>query len=291
MRDIVIVKGGGDIATGIANRLYQSHFNAVILELDKPTVVRRTVAFAQSVIQNSPVTVEGVTAKVVTLDEVHEVLSSGQIPVLLASEPFLVKKVIDTLKPVAVVDAIIAKRNLGTRITDAPVVIGVGPGFIAGLDVHAVVETNRGHDLGRVIYQGAASNNTGIPGNVGGFTIERLIKSQNAGKFVGCREIGDQMAAGEVVGYIDGVPVKVAITGILRGLLQTGLTVKSGMKLGDIDPRCRREHCFTISDKARAISGGVLEALLHCRGNNRAYMVSNLPMDCSGIKSNYFNGG
>jgi len=291
MRDIVLVKGGGDIATGITNRLHQSHFSAVILELDKPTVVRRTVSFAQAVIQNSPVTVEGVTAKVVTLDEVYEVLSSGEIPVLLASEPFLVKQVIDTLKPVAVVDAIIAKRNTGTQITDAPIVIGVGPGFIAGLDVHAVVETNRGHNLGRVIYQGAASDNTGIPGNVGGFTIERLIKSQNAGKFIGCREIGDTVAAGEVVGYIDGVPVKVAITGMLRGLLQTGLMVKSGMKLGDIDPRCRREHCFTISDKARAISGGVLEALLHSMGNNGAYTVSNLPMDCSGYKSNYFNGG
>ena len=290
MRDIVIVKGGGDIATGITNRLHQTHFRAVILELDKPTVVRRTVSFAQSVIQNSPMTVEGVTAKVVTLDEVPEVLSIGQIPVLLASEPFLVKKVIAKLKPVAIVDAIIAKRNIGTQITDAPIVIGVGPGFIAGLDVHAVVETNRGHNLGRVIYQGAASDNTGIPGNVGGFTIERLIKSQNAGKFIGCREIGDKVAAGEVVGYVDGVPVKVAITGILRGLLQTGLTVKTGMKLGDIDPRCRREHCFTISDKARAISGGVLEALLHNMGNNGAYTVSNLPMDCVGYKSNYFNG-
>lgn len=291
MRDIVIVKGGGDLATGIATRLYQSHFSAVILELDKPTVVRRTVSFAQSVIQNSPVTVEGVTAKVVTLDKVHEVLSGGQIPVLLASEPFLVNKVIDTLNPVAVVDAIIAKRNTGTQITDAPVVIGVGPGFIAGLDVHAVVETNRGHNLGRVIYQGAASDNTGIPGNVGGYTIERLIKAQKAGKFIGCREIGERIAAGDVVGYIDDAPVKGAISGILRGLLQTGLTVKSGMKLGDIDPRCCREHCFTISDKARAIGGGVLEALLHSMGNNRTHTVSNLPMDCSGIKSNYFNGG
>lgn len=263
MKKIVIVKGGGDLATGIAHRLQQSHFSVVILELDKPTVVRRTVAFAQAVIQNAPVTVEDLTARVVTLDEVHAVLSVGQVPVLLASEPSLVKSVISVLDPVAVVDAIIAKQNTGTKITDAQLVIGVGPGFTAGIDVDAVVETNRGHDLGRVIYQGAASKNTGIPGDVGGFTIERLIRSSNAGIFTGCREIGDSVAADEVVGHVGKVPVKAAIAGIVRGILQNGLLVKSGMKLGDVDPRCRREHCFTISDKARAIGGGVLEALLH----------------------------
>ncbi len=268
MSNLVIVKGGGDIATGIAHRLHQSNFCVVILEIAKPTVVRRTVAFAQAVIQNSPVTVEGVTGKLATLDEVQAVLSIGQIPVLVASEPSAVKQFIAVLKPVAVVDAIIAKRNIGTQITDAPVVIGVGPGFTAGTDVHAVVETMRGHDLGRVIYQGKAIANTGIPGEVGGFTLERLIKAPVAGIFSGCREIGDTVAAGDVVGDIDATPVKVAINGVLRGLLQNGLVVEKGMKLGDVDPRCRREHCFTISDKARAVGGGVLEALLHLVPSN-----------------------
>lgn len=263
MSNLVIVKGGGDIATGIAHRLHQSNFSVVILEIAKPTVVRRTVAFAQAVIQNSPMTVEGVTGKLATLDEVPEVLSSSQIPVLVTSAPSATKQFIDTLKPAAVVDAIIAKRNIGTEITDAPVVIGVGPGFTAGTDVHAVVETMRGHDLGRVIYQGNAIENTGIPGEVGGFTLERLIKAPVAGIFNGCREIGDMVTADEVVGYIGTTPVKVAISGVLRGLLQSGLAVEKGMKLGDVDPRCRQEHCFTISDKARAVGGGVLEALLH----------------------------
>lgn len=266
MSNLIIVKGGGDLATGIACRLYQSNFHVVILEIAKPTVVRRTVAFAQAVIQNSPVVVEGVTAKLAKLEEVQTILANGQVPILLASEPASVQQVIATLKPLAVVDAIIAKRNTNTKITDAPIVIGVGPGFTAGTEVHAVVETMRGHDLGRVIYEGRAIENTGIPGEVGGFTLERLIKAPAAGTFTVCREIGDIVAQGDVVGHVNDTSVKVAIAGVLRGLLQNGLVVEAGMKIGDVDPRCRREHCFSISDKARAIGGGVLEALLHWRG-------------------------
>lgn len=268
MDNIVIVKGGGDLATGIAHRLYQSHFNVVILEVAKPTVVRRTVAFAQAVIQAAPMTVEGVTARLAMLEEVEKVLASSQIPILLASEPPEVRQVIADLKPIAVVDAILAKRNLGTHITDAPIVVAAGPGFTAGEDVHAVVETMRGHDLGRIIYHGTAIANTGVPGEVGGYTIERLIKSPAEGIFVGCREIGDTVAAGDIVGYVGDIPVKVNITGVLRGLLQSHLAVTQGMKIGDVDPRCRREHCFSISDKARSVGGGVLEAILHLRGNH-----------------------
>ena len=268
MDKIVIVKGGGDIATGIAHRLHTSHFAVVILEIANPTAVRRTVSFAQAVIQNAPVTVEAVTAELATLAAVPEKLAAGRIPVLLASEPQEVQQVIATLKPVAIVDAILAKRNTGTRITDAPVVIGAGPGFTAGEDVHAVVETMRGHDLGRVIYHGTAIANTGIPGEVGGFTIERLVRSPADGVFVACREIGDTVAAGDIVGHVGDTAVKVNIAGILRGLLQSRLTVTRNMKIGDVDPRCRPEHCFTISDKARAVGGGVLEALLHLRGNH-----------------------
>lgn len=268
MDKIVIVKGGGDIATGIAHRLYQSHFDVVVVEIANPTAVRRTVSFAQAVIQQAPMTVENVTARLATLGEVPELLAAGQIPVLLASAPAALHQVIAALKPVAIVDAILAKCNLGTHITDAPVVIGAGPGFTADEDVHAVVETMRGHDLGRVIYHGTAIANTGIPGNVGGFTIERLIKSPADGVFVACREIGDTVAAGDIVGHVGDTAVKVNLAGVLRGLLQNNLTVAKEMKLGDVDPRCRREHCFSISDKARAVGGGVLEALLHLRGNH-----------------------
>ncbi|SDE66186.1 selenium-dependent molybdenum cofactor biosynthesis protein YqeB [Sporomusa acidovorans] len=260
MRDLVILKGGGDIATGIAHRLYQSRFAVVITEIPRPTVVRRTVAFAQAV-ANGQAVVENVAARLVALREVPAALAAGFIPVVVDEAAACVAE----LKPQAVVDAIIAKRNTGTRLTDAPVVIGVGPGFEAGTDVHAVIETMRGHDLGRVIYRGTAIDNTGIPGDVDGYTLERLIKAPADGVFMACRTIGDQVSAGEIVGHVGETPVKVTISGVLRGLIQAGLTVSQGLKIGDVDPRCRREHCFTISDKARAIGGGVLEALLHLR--------------------------
>ncbi|QDR82186.1 selenium-dependent molybdenum cofactor biosynthesis protein YqeB [Sporomusa termitida] len=258
MNKLIVIKGGGDLATGIAHRLYKSRFNIVITELPRPTVVRRTVAFAQAVVDGEAV-VEGVTARRVTAEAIGPTLAAGCIPVVVDA----VARYVSVLRPQAVVDAIIAKRNTGTMLTDAPVVIGVGPGFTAPVDVHAVIETMRGHDLGRVIYQKTAIANTGIPGEVGGYTRERLIKAPVAGEFTGCREIGATVQAGEIVGYVGGVPVAVAITGVLRGLIQSGLTVTKGLKIGDVDPRCRPEHCYTVSDKARAIGGGVLEALLH----------------------------
>ncbi len=258
MNKLIIIKGGGDLATGIAYRLHQSRFRVVITELPSPTVVRRTVAFAQAVIAGQ-VVVEGVTAKLVKVEQVPATLAAGAIPVVVDPGAHCV----GVCQPQAVVDAIIAKRNTGTHKTDAPVVVGIGPGFTAGVDVHAVIETQRGHNLGRVIYQGTASANTGIPGAIGGYTLERLIKAPAAGIFTACRAIGDTVAAGDIVGYIGDRPVSVVIAGVLRGLIQEGLTVVEGLKIGDIDPRCRLEHCYTISDKARAIGGGVLEALLH----------------------------
>jgi xanthine dehydrogenase accessory factor len=261
MHNIVIIKGGGDIATGIAHRLYQSRIPVLITEISKPTVVRRTVAFASAVIKGQTV-VEGVTARLVSLAEAHRTLADDCIPVVLDDSAACVA----TLKPRVVIDAIIAKRNTGTKITVAPVIIGVGPGFTAGVDVHAVVETMRGHELGRVIYQGQAIANTGIPGEVGGYTLERLIKAPADGIFTACRDIGDKVIAGEVVGQVAGIPVQVTISGVLRGLIQTGTSVSKNMKIGDVDPRCWREHCYSISDKARAIGGGVLEALLHFGG-------------------------
>lgn len=261
MRNLVIIKGGGDIATGIAHRLYQSRIPVIITEIPAPTVVRRTVAFATAVTAGEAI-VEGIAARLVKPAEALNTLADGCIPVIVDAAA----DCISSFSPQAVVDAIIAKRNTGTRLTDAPIVIGVGPGFTAGEDVHAVVETMRGHELGRVIYQGQAIANTGIPGEVGGYTLERLIKAPADGLFTAFRDIGDDVAVGDVVGQTGACEVRTAIGGVLRGLILSGSKVTKGLKIGDVDPRCRREHCYSISDKARAIGGGVLEALLHLGG-------------------------
>jgi xanthine dehydrogenase accessory factor len=260
MTQLVVIKSGGDIATGVAHRLHRSGFNVVIIELPQPTVVRRTVSFAQAVFSDE-VRVEGTIARKVKFDEIEATMAMGCIPVLVDPDAVFVK----LLKPQVVVDGILAKYNTGTQIMDAPVVIGLGPGFTAGFDVHAVVETMRGHDLGRVYYEGAALEDTGIPGEIAGYTVERLLRAPTTGVFSSSCNIGDLVIAGEVVGYVANREVTAAITGILRGLIQDNLVVNEGMKIGDIDPRCRREHCFTISDKARAVAGGVLEAILHMR--------------------------
>lgn len=257
MNRLVIVKGGGDLATGIAHRLYRSGFDVVITEIAQPTVIRRTVAFASAVYEGK-CTVEGVTAVKAKPDEVNRWRLSGAIPVVIDPACELARQI----NPWGLVDAILAKYNIGTRITDAPVVIGVGPGFTAGVDVHRVVETMRGHDLGRVLSSGSAEPNTGIPGNIGGYTLERLVLAPQAGTFSPVKKIGDMVDTGEVLGYVDESPVRASIHGVLRGLLYGGLPVGARMKIGDVDPRAKREHCLTISDKARAIGGGVLEALL-----------------------------
>ncbi len=257
--ELVIIKGAGDLATGVAHRLARSRYGVLMLEIAQPTVIRRTVSFAEAVYLGE-CQVEGMTAKLAeSAWAAAAIIEAGKIAVLVDPE----WKSLKTLNPRAVVDAIIAKRNLGTKLSDAPVVIGVGPGFTAGMDVHAVVETERGHDLGRVILSGTASPDTGIPGEIGGYGVERLIRSPAGGIFQGIRQIGDVVKAGETVATVDRTPVKAAIDGVLRGLLRSGLRVNPGFKVGDVDPRCTREHCFTISDKARSVAGGVLEALLH----------------------------
>ena len=192
----------------------------------------------------------------------RETLAAGYIPVLVDPEG----RSIPTLRPDALVDAILAKRNLGTRITDAPAVIGVGPGFTAGADCHAVVETMRGHTLGRVIREGSAIPNTGIPGLVGGFAGERVLRAPAAGVFHPLRDIGDAVTEGEILATVEGKPMAATLTGTLRGILPEGTEVFPGMKAGDIDPRCQRSHCFTASDKALAVGGGVLEAILALTG-------------------------
>ena len=255
---LVVMRGGGDIATGIALRLHRSHMAVVICELPAPTSIRRTVSFSEAM-RLGETAVEGVTARRADLEEIPDLLERGEIPVL--ADP--AGSCIRALAPDAVVDAVLAKRNLGTTMDMAPAVVAAGPGFTAGEDCHAVVETMRGHYLGRVIYSGSALPNTNVPGLIGGYAGERVLRAPADGIFQGARQIGDRVRSGETMGYVAGVPMACTIDGILRGLLADGVAVTKGMKSGDVDPRCEPAHCACASDKALAVGGGVLEALLH----------------------------
>lgn len=262
---LILIKGAGDIATGIAVRLKNAGIQVVMTEIAIPTTVRRSVAFSRAVYEGSAV-VENITARLV--------LDFAQIPAVLQQDeiPVLIDPRCEVLKSIhfdAVVDSILAKKNLSTDPTQAPMVIGVGPGFSVPQDCHCVIETQRGHDLGRCIYQGCAAKNTGIPGEIGGYTVERLLRAPCDGIFHPILAIGDAVKSGQIVAMVDDQPVTAQIDGIVRGLLQDNVPVKTGMKSGDIDPRGCYEHCFTVSDKARAVGGGVLEAILHLGLQNR----------------------
>jgi xanthine dehydrogenase accessory factor len=268
--DLVVVRGAGDLATGCILRLVRSGFRVAALESARPSSIRRTVCLSEAVYQGRA-EVEGVAAvRVAGAAEARELLAhagpAGPVPVLV--DPQCESLV--ALAPTALVDAIIAKRNLGTRIGMAPVVVALGPGFEAGVDADAVIETNRGHDLGRVLLDGRAEPDTGAPGLIAGMGRERVLHAPAAGVAENLRRIGDTVRAGEPVLRIagpDGVAVLEApIDGTLRGLIRTGFPVHAGMKVGDVDPRGRRDHCFSVSDKARAIAGGVLEAVLMLGG-------------------------
>lgn len=256
---LVVIRGAGDIATGIALRLHRAGIHLILTDLPQPTAVRRTVCFSEA-IRLGEVQVEDVTARLAhSPQEALELTRQGTVAVLADPEGAC----IPALKPDGVVDAILAKKNLGTRMDMAPVVIGVGPGFTAGTDCHAAVETKRGHTLGRVLYTGSPIPNTGVPGNIGGYTVERVLRAPADGIFEPKLEIGALVKAGDVAGMVNGQLMLCTIDGCLRGLLQAGVPVHKGMKSGDIDPRCKPEHCLTASDKALAVGGGVLEALLH----------------------------
>ena len=255
----VLIRGAGDIATGVALRLYRSHMEVVMTDLPAPTAIRRTVCFSQAIVLGRTVVEDVTAANAANAAEAEALLAQGIVPVLADSEC----RCRQALRPDAEVDAILAKRNLGTAITDAPVVIGIGPGFTAGTDCHAVVETMRGHTLGRVIYDGAALPNTNIPGLIGGYAGERVLRAPADGVFHQILNIGDEVKAGDIAGEVDGQPMRCTIGGVLRGLLADGTPVHKGMKSGDVDPRCRPEYCTTASDKALAVGGGVLEAILH----------------------------
>ena len=260
------IRGAGDLATGIALRLYRSGFDIIMSDIAVPTTVRRTVAFSPAV-YTGETQVEGITGKLCeNISMIDTVIESGCIPVIVDPSGEIMKE----YKPDIIVDAIIAKANIGTKITDADIVIGVGPGFEAGVDCHAVVETKRGHNLGRVIWSGSAYPNTGVPGNIGGYTVERIIRATADGVFSTKVNIGDFVKAGDLLAYCNETPVYANIDGIVRGLLQDGVKVKKGMKSGDVDPRAEREYCFSVSDKASAIGGGVLEAILSKISGRRA---------------------
>lgn len=260
-----MIKGAGDLASGIALRLHHSGYQVVMTETAVPTTVRRTVAFSPAVYLGET-TVEDVSGRRCnTLGEVESALREGVIPVVIDGPA----QIRNQWHPDAVVDAIIAKVNTGTAIGDAAAVIGVGPGFYAGRDCHCVIETKRGHYLGRCIWSGEAIANTGIPGSVGGFGIERLLRAGADGVFRGTVGIGARVKQGDIVAYVDDVPICSAIDGIVRGILQDGVVVKKGMKAGDVDPRCAPDHCYTVSDKARSVGGGVLEAILCLPGRGR----------------------
>jgi xanthine dehydrogenase accessory factor len=255
---LIVVKGGGDMATGVALRLHRAGLRLLMTEIAAPTVVRRSVAFAEAVFAGET-TVEDVRARRCADLAEAVALDPEVIPVLVDPGATVVRQ----LRPTVLVDGIMAKRNLGTRIDDAPVTIAIGPGFVAGKDVHAVIETQRGHYLGRMILQGSAEPDTGVPGNIGGYTRERVLRAPADGRLVEPAPIGAQVGPGDTVAWVDGQPIQAAIPGTLRGLLREGIAVSAGMKVGDVDPRAERAHCFTVSDKSLAVGGGALEAVFY----------------------------
>jgi xanthine dehydrogenase accessory factor len=231
-----------------------------MLDLRTPLAVRRGVSFCEAIPEGEK-EVQGIRAKAVqTPEKIESAWKEEKIPVLIDPSG---EKTRDFLRPDVLVDAILAKENTGTKMNDASLVIGLGPGFTAGKDVHLVVETNRGHHLGEVVFEGAAEPDSGIPGEIGGFATERVLRAVQPGIFHPRVSIGDSVGEGSVVAGVDDCPVIAGVSGMVRGLLRDGTKVKKGMKVGDIDPRGKRQYCFTISEKARAIGGGVLEAILY----------------------------
>ncbi|MBP1745156.1 MAG: hypothetical protein H6Q58_2134 [Firmicutes bacterium] len=258
--DIVVVRGGGDIATGTIYKLRKCGYRVLVLETENPTAIRRKVSFCEAV-YDGKAEVEGVTAKLVSsLEDISLCWEEGTVPVAVDPNGVL----IGILKPLAVVDAILAKKNLGTKRDMAPITIALGPGFTAGSDVDVVIETMRGHSLGRLIFDGSAIPDTGIPGEIAGHSEDRVIKSPAAGIIEAAAGIGDTVSKGDVIARIGTCEVRATIDGILRGVIRDNSSVFKGMKIADIDPRLdEKPNCFFISEKARNIAGGVLEAILY----------------------------
>jgi len=255
----IVIRGAGEMATGVAWRLYHAGFRRILmLERPAPLAVRREVCFCEA-LRHTTMTVQGVEAVSASVKwDIGQAWHREKIPVLV--DP--AARSLYRFRWNIFIDAALAKTNLGTTLDDAPLVIGLGPGFTAGTDCHAVVETNRGHDLGRVIVSGAAQADTGVPAEICGYSIERVLRSPASGRFKSARRIGDRITAGDLVGRVGDADVVALISGVLRGLIMPGTQVTQGMKVGDIDPRGDAAACYTISDKASAIGGGVVEAVL-----------------------------
>lgn len=262
MKKIILIKGAGDLASAVAIRLHRAGYKIVMTDIAVPTAVRRTVSF-NKIIYDSECIIEGIESKLAkNIQDIYKITDENKIAVIV-DENAEIRKL---LRPEVLVDCIIAKKNINTKIDDADLVIGVGPGFTPKLDCDCCVETKRGHFLGRVFWNKTCEPNTGIPGNIGGYSTERIIRATDHGKFIPKMKIGDMVEAGALVAYVktidgDMVPVNSKISGVIRGLLQEGVSVHKGMKSGDVDPRNKPEYCNFVSDKGLAIAGGVLEAI------------------------------
>jgi xanthine dehydrogenase accessory factor len=259
MRGKILIKGAGELASATAHRLFRCGFSVVMTELERPTAVRRKVSFG-SAVYDREIEIEGVRGVLHHRDEADALATFNwsHIPVFIDPEC----RLRSIWKPDVIVDARLLKQNLDNRLDDAGLTIGLGPGLEAGKEVHYVVETNRGHHLGRIVESGTADDDTGRPGEIGGYTHERVLVAPVSGAFEGHREIGGRVRPGEIVGRVAGQPVTARISGVIRGLVVSGLDVIAGQKLGDIDPRGDPAFCRTLSDKARTISGSVLEIVV-----------------------------
>ncbi|SFI02030.1 xanthine dehydrogenase accessory factor [Tindallia magadiensis] len=254
----VAVRSGGDLGTAIIHKLHRSGFRVLVLETDSPLAIRREVAFSEAVSEGKAL-VEGIEAqRIDEIDDIQKLWEKGIIPVLVDAKA----DILTTLSFDVVVDAIMEKRKSGTHRKMAPITIAIGPGFVAGRDVDIVIETNRGHNLGRLIFEGGAEPDTGSPGDIMGMTDQRVIRAPKEGVLKAIKKIGDLVKSGEKIAEVEGVPVITEIDGVLRGLIKDGTHVPKSLKIADVDPRGKLEYCYTISEKARNIAGGVLEAIL-----------------------------
>ena len=263
MKEIVVLRGAGDIATGAIQKLHRAGFSIVVLEIDKPTSIRRRVCLSEAIYEKE-FKVEDVTAKRADCyNEIFEILDEGKVCVLSDTSA----KIIEKLKPIAVVDATLCKKNIGTNREMANITVALGPGYEAGKDVDIVIETNRGHNLGRIIFDGYAAKNTGVPGIIEGFGIERVIYSPCEGELKIIKDIGSVVEKGENICIVGNEYVKASLNGVIRGMIRDGFNVKKGLKIADIDPRVnQKKNCDLISDKARCIGGAVLESIMILKG-------------------------
>jgi len=255
----ILIRGGGEMASAIAWRLHSCGMIKLLMtEVPQPLAVRRMVSFCEAIYEGTW-TVEGIeSARITDITQVETLWNAGRIPLMV--DPIMSRS--RAITPNVLIDAIMAKRNIGTRIDGAELVIGLGPGFCAGFDTHYVIETNRGHDLGKLIVEGTAAPDTGIPGNIGGKTSDRVIRSPGDGFFQSSAKISEMVVENQLVGNVGGLGVVAGISGVLRGLVRTGTPCTNRMKIGDVDPRGLHTNCFTISDKGRSIAGAALEGIL-----------------------------